>query len=472
MRRLPSPLVLIASLLFGPLMSLGSLWLAPASGAGSPVVVATYEGVINPVTAEYLHDALAFAEANRAQLLVVKLDTPGGLVTSMQTMVKSIVNAPLPVAVYVSPSGGRAASAGVFITLAGHVAAMAPGTNLGAATPVEIGTPLPGLPGSEDGSKDSGAGDEKSPTQPAPAKDVMSAKITNDAVALIRSLAELRGRNADWGEKAVREAASLSANAALDAHVIDLVARDMADLLQAIDGRKVEIAGSTRSLATKGLPVETLKPGWLIELLSVITDPNIAVLLMLIGVYGLAFEFMSPGAVAPGVIGTISLLLGLYALNLLPIDYTGLALMLLGIIFLIVEAFNPTVVLGVGGLAAFLLGVAMLFRVDAPGFRLSWTIIGIATAMICGLLLITGRFLWTQRKRPARTGTEAMRGQPAEILDWSGRSGHVLAQGERWQADGEEAFTRGERVEIADVTDLTLTVRRGPNLTQSLGELP
>ncbi len=212
--------------------------------------------------------------------------------------------------------------------------------------------------------------------------DAMTAKVTNDAVAFIRSLAELRGRNADWAEKAVREAASLSANAALEAHVIDLVARDTAELLERIDGRTVEVAGgSKRPLATKGLPVETLEPGWLIRLLSVITDPNVALILMLVGVYGLIFEFSTPGAVAPGVIGTICLLLGLYALNMLPIDYTGLALMLLGIAFLIVEAFNPTVVLGLGGLAAFLLGAAMLFKVEAPGYQLSWTIIGTAAAV-------------------------------------------------------------------------------------------
>jgi membrane-bound serine protease (ClpP class) len=275
-------------------------------------------------------------------------------------------------------------------------------------------------------------------------------------------LAELRGRNADWAEKAVRDAATLSANAALEARVIDLVARDVPELLQKIDGRTVAVAGGERRLATKSLRVETLKPGWLIELLSVITDPNIAVILMLVGIYGLFFEFSSPGAVAPGVIGTICLLLGLYALNTLPIDYTGLALMLLGIGFLVVEAFNPTVVLGLGGLAAFLLGAAMLFKVQAPGYQLSWTVIGLAAALIFGLTVLTGSYLWRARKIPARVGAQAMRGLPAEIVDWSGEAGHVMAQGERWQARGAETFTPGETVEVTAVDGLTLGVRRRP----------
>ena len=300
----------------------------------------------------------------------------------------------------------------------------------------------------------------------------MTAKVTNDAVAFIRSLAELRGRNADWAEKAVREAATLSANAALQAHVIDFVARDTPELLVLADGKTVDVAGGKRTLATKGLSVETLEPGWLIQLLAVITDPNIALILMLIGVYGLVFEFTSPGAVAPGVIGTISLLLGLYALNLLPINYAGLALMLLGIAFLVVEAFNPTVVLGLGGVTAFLLGAAMLLKVDAPGYQMSWVVIGTAAALTFGLALLTGSYVWASRKNPPRVGAQAMLGLPAEILDWAGGEGHALAQGERWRARGEEVFEPGERVEVTGVKDLTLVVRRRQMRRESDGELP
>ncbi len=340
------------------------------------------------------------------------------------------------------PPAAHAASAGTYILYATHVAAMAPGTNLGAATPIEMGGPLPSFPGERQEERPRKAG--KDPKNP-PAGDAMIAKATNDAVALIRSLAELRGRNAEWGEKAVREAASLSANAALQEHVIDFIARDTTELLLLADGRTVEIAGRKEVLATKGLPVETLEPGWLIRLLAVITDPNIAVILMLIGVYGLVFEFTSPGAVAPGVIGTICLLLGLYALNLLPISYAGLALMLLGIIFLVVEVFNPTVVLGLGGVAAFLLGAAMLLRIEGPGFEMSWAVIGTAAVLTLGLALLTGSYLWAARKRVPRvggTGHARAAGQGPRLGGQRGpcaRPGRALAgEGRRTHCSGRQ----------------------------------
>ncbi|CAH2397758.1 membrane hypothetical protein [Mesorhizobium escarrei] len=286
----------------------------------------------------------------------------------------------------------------------------------------------------------------------------MIAKATNDAVALIRSLAELRGRNADWGEKAVREAASLSASAALQERVVDFVARDTTELLQLADGRTVEIAGRKEVLATKGLPVETLEPGWLIRLLAVITDPNIAVILMLIGVYGLVFEFTSPGAVAPGVIGTICLLLGLYALNHLPISYAGLALMLLGIIFLVVEVFNPTVVLGLGGVAAFLLGSAMLLRIEGPGFEMSWPVIGTAAVLTLGLALLTGSYLWAGRKKRSacwRTGHARAAGQGPRLGGQRGPRacpGRALAgKGRRTRCSGRQR--RGGRCQGSRADD-------------------
>jgi membrane-bound serine protease (ClpP class) len=416
------------------------------------------DGAIGPASARQLKEALAVATGRNAEVVILQIDTPGGLVTSMREMIADILASPVPVIGYVAPAGGHAASAGTYILYATHVAAMAPGTNLGAATPIELGGPLPSLPG-PGGDKDTGK-DQKNATGPPPSGDAMMAKVTNDAVALIRSLAELRGRNADWGEKAVREAASLSANAALQEHVIDFVARDTTELLQLADGRTVEVSGKKQVLATKGLPVETLDPGWFIRLLAVITDPNIAIVLMLVGVYGIVFEFTSPGAVAPGVIGTICLVLGLYALNLLPINYTGLALMLLGIAFLIVEAFNPTVVLGLGGLSAFLLGAAMLLKIEGPGFEMSWAIIGAAAALTLGLALLTGSYLWAARRSLPRVGAQAMHGLPAEILDWSQGEGHVLAQGERWRAKADEPLAPGDSVEVAEVKDLVLMVRR------------
>jgi membrane-bound serine protease (ClpP class) len=410
------------------------------------------DGPIGPATAKYVKEALAAATERRAQIVILRLNTPGGLVTSMREIIADLLGSPVPVVGYVAPPGAHAASAGTYILYATQIAAMAPGTNLGAATPVELGGPLLGLPGGKDGKNDDGS--------PPPPSDAMAAKMTNDAVALIRSLAELRKRNADWAEKAVREAASLSANAALEAHVIDLVARDTDELLERLDGRMVEVAGATRKLATRGLAVEAQDPGWLIRILSVITDPNVALILLLVGVFGLIFEFSTPGAVAPGVIGMICLLLGFYALNMLPIDYAGLALMLMGVLFLVVEAFNPTLVLGLGGIAAFLLGAAMLLKVRAPGYQLSWAIVGTATAIVFGLIALMGGYVWRARKSPARLGMQALRGLAAEVLDWREGRGHVLAQGERWQAIGEEAFAPGDRVEVAGVAGLTLAVRR------------
>jgi membrane-bound serine protease (ClpP class) len=426
------------------------------------------DGAIGPATARYVKDALTRASERHAEVVVLRMNTPGGLSTSMREIIADVLASRVPVVGYVAPSGAHAASAGTYILYAAHIAAMAPGTNLGAATPVQIGGPLPGLP---DATPDKGDKDKKDGSDQQPkTKDAMMAKATNDAVALIRSLAELRGRNADWAEKAVREAASLSANAALQVNVIDLVARDQAELLRQIDGRVVEVAGGeTRQLVTRDAGREAIDPGLISRLLRVITDPNVAFILMLVGIYGLIFELSSPGAVAPGVIGTICLLLGLYALNMLPINYAGLGLMLFGITLLVIEAFNPTVVLGLGGIIAFVLGAVMLFEIEEPGFRLSWSVIGIAAAIFIRLILVVLGSLRRAQKGPVRLGAQAMRGLPAEILDWSESEGHVFTQGERWQARGTEAFKPGEVVEVANITDLTLVVRRRPVPTAGEG---
>jgi membrane-bound serine protease (ClpP class) len=441
--------------------------LLSAEEVGRPALMIEIDGAIGPATARYVKEALTTAGERRPVVVILRLNTPGGLATSMREIIADVLGSSVPVIGYVAPSGAHAASAGTYILYATHIAAMAPGTNLGAATPVQIGGPLPGLPGS---APDKDGKDKKDDAQQPALKDAMTAKATNDAVAQIRSLAELRGRNAEWAEKAVREAASLSASSALQANVIDLVARNPTELLQLLDGRTVElVGGDTRRLATKGLTIERLDPGWLIRLLSVITDPNVAFILLMVGIYGLIFEFSSPGAIAPGVVGTICLLLGLYALNMLPINYAGLALMLLGIAFLVVETFNPTVVLGLGGVAAFLLGAAMLFRIEAPGYRLSWTVIVIAAAMIFSLTVVVLGSLWRARRSPARVGGQAMRGLSAEVLDWSGSEGHVFTHGERWQAHGAEALAPGEAVEVAGIKDLTLVVRRRSARTVSEG---
>jgi membrane-bound serine protease (ClpP class) len=431
-----------------------------AEGSGNLALIISIDGAIGPASASYVKDALAKAGQRHAEVVILRLNTPGGLNTSMREIITDVLASPVPVIGYVAPSGAHAASAGTYILYATHIAAMAPGTNIGAATPVQIGGPMPGLPS---GAPDKESKDKKDGDGHAEPKDAMTAKVTNDAVAFIRSLAELRGRNADWAEKAVREAATLSANAALQAKVIDLVARDPAELLSQVDGRVVEVAGGrTQHLATKDAIIEPIDPGWTSRFLAIITDPNIAFVLLMVGIYGLIFEFISPGAIAPGVVGTICLLLGLYALNLLPINYAGLALMLVGIALLAIEAFSPTVVVGLGGVIAFVLGAIMLFRVEAPGYRLSWSVIAIVAAMFTGFVLVVLGSLRRARKGPVLVGAQAMRGLPAEILDWNEKEGHVFTHGERWRARGVETFKPGEMVEVANIVDLTLVVRRAP----------
>jgi membrane-bound serine protease (ClpP class) len=431
-----------------------------AEESNSLAMTISIDGAIGPASASYVKDALAQAGERHAEIVILRLNTPGGLSTSMREIIADVLASPIPVIGYVAPSGAHAASAGTYILYATHIAAMAPGTNIGAATPVQIGGSIPGLPS---GAPDKEGKDKKDGDRQLEPKDTMTAKATNDAVAFIRSLAELRGRNADWAEKAVREAATLSANGALQTHVIDLIARDPAELLRQVDGRVVEVAGGkTQRLVTKGSVIEAIDPGSISRFLAVITDPNVAFILLMVGIYGLIFEFMSPGAVAPGVVGAICLLLGLYALNMLPISYTGLALMLVGIALLAIEAFNPTVVIGLGGVIAFVLGAVMLFKVEVPGYRLSWSVIAIVTAAFIGFVLVVLGALRRARSGPVRVGAQAMRGLSAEILDWSENEGHVFAHGERWQARSTEAFMPGELVEVADIVDLTLVVRRAP----------
>jgi membrane-bound serine protease (ClpP class) len=424
--------------------------LAQPETEARPVLLARLDGVIGPPAAHHVENAIDAAIERNAEVLILEINTPGGLETSMRDIIEDILRSPIPVAGYVSPSGGRAASAGTFILYATHVAAMAPGTNVGAATPIDLGGEETPAPEAEEG---------KAAERTATPESAHERKAINDAAAFIRSLAELRGRNARWAERAVREGEAISASEALRLDVIDLIAVDRDDLLTQLDGRVVEAAGAEHTLQTSGRSVDRVEPSAITQMLAILANPNVALLLMLLGVYGLIFEFANPGFVAPGVIGAVCLVLGLYALNQLPLNYAGLALIFLGIAFMIAEAFTPAFgILGIGGAVAFLIGAAMLIDTEIPDYQLSWPVIVLAVALTGGFTaLALGVTLRAHRKRPA-TGAETLLGQLVEVLDWTGANGHVWAQSERWRAKGPEGLAPGSFARVTRVDSLTLQV--------------
>ncbi len=411
------------------------------------------EGPIGPATSDYLTRGFERATREGAALVLLRMDTPGGLDTAMREIIRDILASPIPVAVWVGPSGARAASAGTYILYASHVAAMAPGTNLGAATPVAIGG-LPGAPSSEPGTGE--APEEGTGTPPRPG---MMDKVTNDAAAFIRALARMRGRNADWAEKAVREAASLSAPEALELGVIDLVARDLEELLDKMDGRVVEIGSETLVLATADLALEAVEPDWRARLLQIITNPNVAYILMLIGIYGIILEFYSPGLTGPGLIGAISLLLALYAFQVLPVNFAGLALVALGAGLLVAEAFVGSFgALGVAGIAALVAGAVMLMDTEAPGFTISLWLVGGVAAGLGSLLLMAMAMITRSRLRRVVIGPERIRDALAEVRSWSGHRGVVRFEGEIWEARSDRVLRPGTRVRVTGREGLVLRV--------------
>lgn len=435
-------LLLVALALFSAIVA------ASAQSSSGEAYLMRLEGPIGPASASYIADGLERARSLNAELVILSIDTPGGLDTSMRGIIQDILAMPIPVAAYVHPSGARAASAGTYILYASHFAVMTPGTNIGAATPIQIGavpTPETG-DGNQDGS---------SPTNAAERKAV------NDSVAYIRSLAEMRGRNADWGEQAVREAASLSADAALELGVIDIVAPNLASMLEQLDGRMVMIDGENFTVATSGISITEIEADWTTQLLATITNPNVALILLMIGIYGLIFEFLNPGALVPGTIGAISLLIAFYALAVLPVDMVGLALILLGIGLMVGEAFAPSFgILGIGGIIAFTIGATMLFDTDIPEFRVNWSVIAALAVFSVGVLVLVLRVGLRSFGRRVVSGAEELIGASATVLDWDDGKGHVFVHSERWNAQGPADLGEGQVVVINGMKGLQLTVSR------------
>ncbi len=427
------------------------------------------KGAIGPAVSDFVERGIARAGEEGAAAVILRVDTPGGLDTSMRAMIKAILAAPVPVIVYVAPGGARAASAGTFLLYAAHAAAMAPGTNLGAATPVSIG---PGGPPGGDQPGDGGTGgkdDKDAKSEPASSATAMRRKVVNDAVAYIRSLAELRGRNAEWAEKAVREGASLSSARALEENVIDLVAADLDDLLAQLDGRQVDVAGEKRTLDSKRWVIEEVLPDWRTKLLAVITNPNVAYILMLVGIYGLLFEFYSPGAIGPGVVGVICLVLAMYALHLLPVNYAGVALIVIGIALIAAEMFTPSFgVLGIGGIAAFVAGSVMLFDEDVDGVAVSMPLVMTLALCASGLMLATVVLLTRVRGRPVVTGREEMVGASGSALEAFDATGRVRVHGEIWSAHTTAPVAAGQPVRVRELAGLILEVE--PDTSAAAGQ--
>lgn len=422
-------------------------------------LVLDVQGAIGPSTRDFITRSLEKAAERDATLVIIRLDTPGGLDASTRDIIKAILSSTVPVATFVAPEGARAASAGAYILLASHIAAMSPATNVGAATPVSVIGKTPKPDAMPNLGEDENPEDEKDEPSQSPG-DAMAQKVVNDSVAYIRGLAERRGRNADWAERAVREADSITSEKALELGVIDLIAENIGDLLRQIDGMTVEVNHREQVLNTSGMVTERLEPDWRNELLGVITSPTIAYLLLLIGVYGLILEGYNPGAVVPGVVGAICLLMALYAFQMLPVNYAGLGLILLGIILMIAEVMAPSFgALGIGGVLAMVIGSIILIDTDVPGFSISRVLIGtIATAGSLGLMGIVW-FAIRARNRPVVSGREELVGAHGTALQAFEREGEVFVHSERWHAVSESAVHANQAIEVTGLDGLTLKVR-------------
>ena len=449
------------------LAALVLLGLALAVVAATPsVFVMPLTGAIGPSSADFVERGLARAANEHAQLVVLQIDTPGGLDRSMRDIIKAILASPVPVATFVAPSGARAASAGTYILYASHVAAMAPGTNLGAATPVQIGMPGIGAPESpskpgDDSPKAKGekAKKGKASEEAPPPSDPMQRKQIHDAAAYIRGLAQMRHHNAEWGERAVREAVSLSADEALAQNVIDVEARDVPELVAKLDGRKLVTADGEHLLQTAGAVTTTIEPDWKSRFLAVITDPSVALILMMIGIYGLFFEFANPGFVLPGVAGGICLVIALFALHMLPVNYAGLALILLGLAFFVAEAFIPSYgTLSIGGIIAFAIGAVLLIDSDVPGFGISRSLIAGLAVVSAGFVALVSGVALKARRRPVVSGSEALIGSVGVVQDDLEHEGWARVRSEQWRVVSPVPLKAGQSVRVVDRDGLVLKV--------------
>lgn len=422
------------------------------------------KGVISPASYDLIKRHIANADRQKADIIVLQMHTPGGLYDSTRDIIQVILDSPVPVATYVSPGGSHAASAGTYILYASHIAAMAPGTNIGAATPVQMGQD--GQEKKQDAADPTMPSDKNDKKKLTPGGSTLEHKMVNDAAAYMRSLAEMRGRNQEWAEKAVREAESLTATEALTQKVIDVIATNIPDLLDKIDGKQVKMAdGSMHTLKTRGASLETITPDWRHKLLEIITHPNVAFLLMTLGFYGLVYEFANPGTLFPGIFGAIFLLLGLFAMNILPINYAGLALLFIGLALMAGEAITPSFgVLGIGGAISFVAGAVMLFETEMPGdgfvYGIDPAVIGVVTLTSLGVLSFLLNLVVKSQKTNVTTGIEELQNAIGEVINWSQGKGDVRVTGEIWQAVADTDFIlqKGDTVRVLAVNGLKLTV--------------